>query len=209
MTVVIHHLEFSRGSRIIWLCEEAGIDYEIRHYQRDPMTRRAPEALAAVHPLAKSPAVEIDGQLMLESGAIIEYLIEAHSDGRLGVAAGQPERAKYLEWLHFAEGSLGMSVITTGLASLIGGLSAPLDGFMHGEVAKLLGHIDTELEGKNYLVADRLTGADINLHYLLEWPYAAGGLDAYANVKRYFENLAASDAYRTTVERGGPVLLAG
>lgn len=207
MTIILHHLEYSRSSRIIWLCEEAGIPYEMKRYQRNAQTRRSPPELGEVHRLAKAPAVEVDGQIMVESGAIIEYLIEAHSDGALGVAAGHPERAKYLEWLHFAEGTMGMSFIITGIAPMLGGLPDVLNGFLQAEVTKLLAHLDAELAGKDYLVAGKLTGADINLHYLLEGRSALGQLGDYPNVRRYFDALVASPGYQKTVELGGPILL--
>ena len=68
--IKLHHLGFSRSSRIIWLCEEGGIDYEMEVYHRDPQTRRSPPELADAHRLAKAPTVEVDGVTMVESGAI-------------------------------------------------------------------------------------------------------------------------------------------
>jgi len=205
--IKLHHLDYSRSSRIIWLCEEAGIEYEMITYLRDPVTRRSPPELADAHRLAKAPTVEVDGVTMVESGAIIEYLVEQHSDGALGVAPGDPDRAKYLEWLHFAEGTMGMSFIITGIAPMLGGLPDVLNGFLQAEVTKLLDHLEIELEGKDFLVADQFTGADINLHYLLEGRSAMGQLDSYPNCKRYFDALVARPGYQRTVELGGPVLL--
>ena len=205
--IKLHHLDYSRSSRIIWLCEEAGIEYEMITYLRDPVTRRSPPELADAHRLAKAPTVEVDGVTMVESGAIIEYLVEQHSDGTLGVAPGDPDRAKYLEWLHFAEGTMGMSFIITGIAPMLGGLPDVLNGFLQAEVTKLLDHLEIELEGKDFLVADKFTGADINLHYLLEGRSAMGQLDSYPNCQRYFDALVARPGYQRTVELGGPVLL--
>jgi len=205
--IKLHHLDYSRSSRIIWLCEEAGIEYEMVTYLRDPVTRRSPPELADAHRLAKAPTVEVDGVTMVESGAIIEYLIEQHSDGALGVAPGDPDRAKYLEWLHFAEGTMGMSFIITGIAPMLGGLPDVLNGFLQAEVTKLLDHLEIELEGEDFLVAEKFTGADINLHYLLEGRSAMGQLDSYPNCQRYFDALVARPGYQRTVELGGPVLL--
>lgn len=207
MTIKLHHLGYSRSSRIIWLCEEAGIEYEMEMYHRDPHTRRSPPELGEVHRLAKAPAVEVDGITMVESGAIIEYLLEKHSDGALGVAPDHPERSKYLEWLHFAEGTMGMSFIITGIAPMLGGLPDVLGGFLNAEVDKLMGHLEIELEGKDFIVASKFTGADINLHYMLEGRSAMGQLDSYPNCKRYFDALVARPGYQKTVELGGPVLL--
>lgn len=205
--IKLHHLKFSRSSRIIWLCEEGGIEYDMVPYDRDPVTRRSPPELGEAHRLAKAPTVEVDGHVMVESAAIIEYLVEKHSDGALGVAPDHPERAKYLEWLHFAEGTMGMSFIITGIAPMLGGLPDVLNGFLQGEVDKLLDHLELELEGRDFLVADKFTGADINLHYMLEGRDAMGQLGSRPNCKRYFDALVARPGYQKTVELGGPVLL--
>ena len=205
--IKLHHLGYSRSSRIIWLCEEGGIEYEMISYQRDPKTRRSPPELADTHRLAKAPTVEVDGHVMVESGAIIEYLVEKHSDGALGVAPDHPERAKYLEWLHFAEGTMGMSFIITGIAPMLGGLPDVMNGFLNAEVEKLMYHLEAELEGKDFIVADKFTGADINLHYMLEGRSALGQLESRPNCKRYFDALVARPGYQKTVELGGPVLM--
>ena len=107
--ITVHHLNNSRSQRILWLLEELGLDYEIAPYQRDAVTRLAPPELKAVHPLGKSPVVEAEGLRLAESGAIVEYLIERHGQGRLGPPPGAPGRADYLHWLHFAEGSAMLS----------------------------------------------------------------------------------------------------
>ena len=205
--IKLHHLGFSRSSRIIWLCEEGNIPYEMVQYHRDPNTRRSPPELADAHRLAKAPTVEVDGLTMVESGAIIEYLIEKHSDGALGVATDHAERGKYLEWLHFAEGTMGMSFIITGIAPMLGGLPDVIGGFLNAEVENLLNHLEIELEGKDFLVADKFTGADINLHYMLEGRSALGQLESRPNCKRYFDALVARPGYQKTVELGGPVLM--
>src|SRR5580692_8176486 len=98
--LVVHHLNNSRSQRVLWLLEELGLEYEVKHYQRDPKTMLAPPALRQVHPLGKSPIVT-DGKLTLaESGAIIEYLVDRYGKGRLIPAGGTPERLRYVFWLH-------------------------------------------------------------------------------------------------------------
>ena len=103
--ITVHHLEHSRSQRVLWLLEELGLPYAVKHYQRDPKTSLAPPELRKVHPLGKSPVITDGGRTVAESGAIIEYLVERHGDGRLCAAAGSDERLRYTYWLHFAEGS--------------------------------------------------------------------------------------------------------
>ncbi|HAT31071.1 MAG TPA: glutathione S-transferase, partial [Janthinobacterium sp.] len=95
----------SRSQRVLWLLEELGLDYEVKRYQRDPKTMLAPASLRAIHPLGKSPVITDGANTVAESGAIIEYLVERHGNGRLIPAAGTPERLRWTYWLHFAEGS--------------------------------------------------------------------------------------------------------
>src|SRR6185295_15987470 len=104
--IVVHHLNNSRSQRILWLLEELGLQYDIRRYQRDPKTMLAPPELRAVHPLGKSPVLTEDGHTFAESGAIMEYLLERHGQGRLIPPAGTPERWRFTYWLHYAEGSV-------------------------------------------------------------------------------------------------------
>ncbi|MGI4861548.1 MAG: glutathione S-transferase, partial [Janthinobacterium lividum] len=104
--LTIHHLGISQSERIIWLCEELELPYELKRYARDPVTILAPPELKALHPLGTAPIIT-DGPLVLaESGAIIEYILAKHGDGRLAPAPGAPEFADYLYWFHFANGTL-------------------------------------------------------------------------------------------------------
>ena len=73
--ITVHHLNNSRSQRILWLLEELGVPYQVKHYQRDATTRLAPPELKQVHPLGKSPVIEDDGVKLAESGAITDYLI--------------------------------------------------------------------------------------------------------------------------------------
>mgnify|MGYP003483194588 CR=1 FL=1 len=74
--LTVHHLETSRSQRILWLLEELGVPYELKIYRRNPATRLAPPELKQVHPLGKSPVITDDSEVVAESGAIIEYLVE-------------------------------------------------------------------------------------------------------------------------------------
>lgn len=205
MSIKLHHLRFSRSTRIIWLLEELGIDYDIEMHDRNPETNRSQDDLFAVHPLGKAPTVEVDGHVMVESSAIIEYLIEKHGDGKLGPAS-DGDRAPYLEWLHFAEGTMGMPILLTLLGPRFGGLGDILGGFVGGEVTKLLDYVDAHMEGREFIVGDSLTGADINLEYLLELSNMVGLLNERPNAKAYLDRLMATDGYKKAIEIGGPLV---
>ncbi|QLC24693.1 glutathione S-transferase family protein [Parasphingopyxis algicola] len=203
--IKLHHLRFSRSTRIIWLLEELGLQYEMEEHHRNPETNRSQEDLFAIHPLGKAPTVEIDGHVMVESGAIIEYIIETRGEGQLAPASNA-DRATYLEWLQFAEGTLAMPILLTLLGPRFGGLGDILGGFVGGEVTKLLDYIDGHMEGREFLVGDALTGADINLEYLLELSNMVGLLDERPQAKAYLERLMDRPAYKKAIEIGGPLV---
>ncbi|MFX7922460.1 glutathione S-transferase, partial [Acinetobacter baumannii] len=106
MTIIVHHLENSRSQRILWLLEEVGLPYEVRHYARDKKTMLAPPELKRVHPLGKSPVIEDsdDGRVVAETGAIIDYIVEK-ADGRFGPPPHRDAVLRYRQFLHYAEGS--------------------------------------------------------------------------------------------------------
>ena len=89
--IQVHHLNNSRSQRVLWLLEELAVPYEIVKYQRDAQTSLAPESLKKIHPLGKSPAIRDGDQVVIESGAILEYLVRRHGRGRLAPAESSPD----------------------------------------------------------------------------------------------------------------------
>jgi glutathione S-transferase len=177
--IVVHHLNDSRSQRILWLLEELGIAYEIRSYQRDPTTRLAPPALKAVHPLGKSPVITDGGRVIIESGAIIDYLIRRHGQGRLQPDPATPTYDDYVQWLHFAEGSAMLPLLLKLYVSRLGPAAAPLEPRIESEIASHLGYIDSALTGRDYLLGSALSGADIQLSFVGEIAGARADRAAY------------------------------
>lgn len=204
--IVVHHLNESRSQRVLWLLEELGLPYEIRHYVRDVTTRLAPSALQAVHPLGKSPVLEADGMTLIESGAIIDYLIRRHGGGRLRPAADTPDFEIYQQWLHYAEGSAMLPLLLKLYVSRLGDAGAPLKPRIDSELANHLGFIDRSLQGREWLLGDTLTGADVQMSFVGE---AARGLRAsYPNIDAWVRRFQQRPAYRRALERGGPYSMA-
>jgi glutathione S-transferase len=109
--ITVHHLGISQSDRIVWLCEELGLDYELVRHERDPVTRFAPKSYRALHPAGTAPVVT-DGDLVLgESAAIIEYLARRYGNDRLMVGSEQSNFGDYLFWFHFANGSMMPSLM--------------------------------------------------------------------------------------------------
>lgn len=206
MTITLHHLEYSRSTRIIWLLEEMGAEYDMVRHKRDPKTNRSQSDLAAIHPLAKAPTIIIDDKAMVESGAIIEYLIERFGNGELAPSPGDDNRGCYLEWLHMVEGTIAMPVILTLLSPRFGGFSKPMEAFLGGEVTKLLDYANERMTGRDYVVGDAFSGADINLTYVVEIANAGKMLESRPALADYLKRMTARPMYKKAVELGGPVV---
>ena len=97
--LTIHHLRISQSERIVWLCEELGLDYDLKLYNRDPETRLAPPELKALHPMEIAPVIT-DGDLVLgESGAIMDYIVGKYTpDTQLVPGPDSPDFAHHLYW---------------------------------------------------------------------------------------------------------------
>ena len=214
--ITLHHLNNSRSQRILWMLEEIGIDYQIKHYQRDPQTLLAPAELRQVHPLGKSPLIT-DGELTLaESGAIIEYLAERYGDWLLP-AAGSPERLRCRYWLHYAEGSampplllklvfdklrsspmpFFIKPIARGIADKVG------QAFITPQLKLHFDYLESQLSEHEWFAGDAFSAADIQLSFPLEAAAARGVLANHPRLHDFLQRIHARPAYRRALEKGG------
>ena len=201
--IIVHHLNNSRSQRILWLLEELGLPYEIKRYQRDPKTNLAPPELKAINPLGKSPVIEDGSLVLIESAAIIDYLIRRHGQGRLQPDPASATYDKYVQWLHFAEGSAMLPLMLNLYVGRLGEAGAPLHPRIESEVANYLGYLNDVLADTPYLVGDELSGADIQMSFIGEIAKAQGKLQAYPNQAAWVQRFQARPAYRKAVEQGG------
>ena len=204
--ITVHHLNESRSQRVLWLLEELELPYEIAHYARDATTRLAPPELKAVHPLGKSPVLEADGLKLIESGAIVDYLIRHHGHGRLMPAMATPDLEAYQQWLHYAEGSAMLPLLLKLYVGRLGDAGAPLAPRINSELANHLGYLDRALQGREWLVGNGLTGADVQMSFVAE---AARGLRAsYPAMDAWVRRFQQRPAYQRALQRGGPYSMA-
>jgi len=203
--IKVHHLNYSRSTRILWLMEELGLPYEIVPYSRDPKTYRAPDSLKGIHPLGKAPVIE-DGDLVLaESGAIVEYLVARHGGGRLAPAADTPEWAAYIEWLHYAEGSAMLPIMIHLMGALTGG-NGGLGAFAAPEIRHALAYIAGAVQPTGYLLA-AFSAADVQMFYVIEAARMGGLLTDFPALTAYLERLETRPAFQAALDKGGPVAL--
>ncbi len=207
MTITVHHLENSRSQRIIWLLEELGLPYEIKRYERDPKTSKAPESLKAIHPLGKSPMIEDDGDVIIETAVIVEYLVEK-SGGKLGAPSDANGARLYSQYLHFAEASLMPPLYASLVVGRLGLLGLPARGAVRKMVTEPLAWLETELESRDYFAGDTLTAADIMMSFPIEAAGTRLGLEEFPNLKAYLDRIHSRPQYQTALEKGGPYAFA-
>jgi glutathione S-transferase len=202
--IVVHHLNDSRSQRVLWLLEELGLPYELRTYQRDAQTRLAPPELASVHPLGKSPVISDGADTVIESGAIVDYLVRRHGGGRLQPDPASADYDRYQQWLHYAEGSAMLPLMLNLYVSRLGEAGAPLHPRIQGEIANHLGYVDRSLAGREFMVGEAFSGADVQMSFVGEVAGAYGLRGAYPDLDRWIRAMQARPAYRRALERGGP-----
>lgn len=201
--IIVHHLNNSRSQRILWLLEELAIPYELKCYQRDPKTNLAPPELKAINALGKSPVIEDGAQKLIESSAIIDYLIRRHGDGRLQPDQSTPSYDEYVQWLHFAEGSAMLPLMLNLYVGRLGEAGAPLHPRINSEVDNYLGYLDTALSQSDYLLGDEFSAADIQMSFIGEIARAQGKLGNYPHIAAWIERFQARPAYQAALKKGG------
>lgn len=201
--LIVHHLNNSRSLRIVWLLEELGLPYELRLHPRDPDTQRSAASLVAVHPLGKGPVLQDGADTIIESGAILEYVINRHGEGRLGLGPASPHYGEYLGWLHFAEGSVMGPLVFDLIRAWTGGCSEALREFYEVEIIRHQRFIEHSLAGRDYLVANRFSAADIQVAWVMEFAEARNRIVGYPHLKAYLARMRARPAYQRALLRGG------
>lgn len=200
--IVVHHLNDSRSQRILWLLEELGVPYEIKHYQRDATTRLAPPELTAIHPLGKSPVITDGDRVVHESGAIIDYIIRRHGGGKLAPSLGSEAYETYQQWLHYAEGSAMLPLLLFMYVSRLGEAGKPLHARIDSEIANHIGYLDSSLKGRDWLLGE-FSAADVQMSFVGEVLAPFGRLDAYPNIKAWVQRFQQRPAYKAALEKGG------
>jgi glutathione S-transferase len=201
--IEVHHLNNSRSQRVLWLLEELELPYELVKYQRDPVTNLAPDALKAIHPLGKSPVIRDGGQVVIESGAIIEYIVRKYGKGRLVPKEGTPEAVEYLQLMHYAEGSAMLPVMLRLYLGRLGEAAKPLEPRVVSEIENHMGFLDAKLGKNDWFVGNELSAADLQLSFAIQAARLLYGLDKFPNLARFLDRIHARPAYKRALERGG------
>ncbi|KAI1211148.1 glutathione S-transferase [Annulohypoxylon truncatum] len=207
MTLTVHHLGISQSERVVWLCEELGVDYELKKYDRAPIM--APEEFKALHPLGSAPVIEDGDVKIAESGACVEYILHTRGGGKLALVPGDKDYAEYLYWFHFANGTLQPTLLTLMMMSRMG-VDEENSSFKRytARQKQLIEFMDQRLSKVPWLGGEQFTAADImNVCCLTTMRcFAPYDLGAYPNVLSYLQRVAARDGYKRAMEKGDPDL---
>ncbi|WP_338829791.1 glutathione S-transferase [Bradyrhizobium sp. 27S5] len=205
--LTVHHLGKSQSERIVWLCEELEIPYELKCYARDPVTMLAPADYKALHPIGTAPVIT-EGELVLaESGAVVEYILAKYGNGRLTLKPSDPDFAQFLYWFHFANGTLQAQM---GRSMILNRLNLAADNPMlvatKARVDRSFDLIEARVGGARYLAGDEFTTADIMIGFSLTTmryflPYDLGRCP---NIRDYLGRIAARPAYQRAMQKGDP-----
>ena len=206
--LTVHHLRRSQSERIVWLCEELGLDYELRCYDRNKSDMLAPPEYKALHPMGIAPVIN-DGSLVLgESGAIVEYILAKYGSGGLTRGPADPEFAHYLYWLHFANGTLQpiMGRMMT-LHRLEVPAEQPLAAAMRARFALVLSQVEARCAQVPFLAGAELSAADIMSVFSLTTMRSFCPLDLapYPQIRAYLQQrIGTRDGYRRAMHKGDP-----
>ena len=142
-------------------------------------------------------------EVLIESGAIIEYLVRTYGKGQFAPAMGSPAYNRYIQFLHYGEGSAMLPLMLKLYTSRLGDAGAPLQPRINSEIQNHMGWLDSELVNKTYFVGDSLTGADVQLSFVAQYATMGKGAEMFPNLARFVAMVEARPAYQRAIAKGG------
>ncbi|KAK7962070.1 uncharacterized protein PG986_002895 [Apiospora aurea] len=204
MVLTVHHLQVSQSERIPWLCEELGIPYELKNYQRAPAL--APPEYKALHWTGSAPVIT-DGDLTLaESGACVQYICEKHGGGRLFPTASHPLYADFLYWFHWANGTFTPSIGRAGMVPDGQASSNPMAAYSKKKRDDMFKGLDARVRDHDWLAGDEFTAADVMLVFSLTTfrYFVPLDLAPYPNILAYLKRVGEREGYRRAMKKSDP-----
>ena len=200
--ITLHHLRVGRSIFTVWLLEEVAVDYQLEVYHRED-SMRAPESLKQIHPLGKSPVIDDDGLVLSESGAITTYILNKYdTDNKFGVSDDSDAAyAEMLQWIAYSEGSV-FAPLLMKMFLLRSAIEHPvMTPFSEGEFKLHFDHIANKLGQSDYILGDRLSGADFGIAFVTSMAAGLGLLVDYPTLLAYVERIQSRDAYKRAIEK--------
>lgn len=194
----IFHVPGTRSTRPIWLCYELSLTFDVELIDFSPKYRNS-EEWRAISPAGKVPAM-IDGDVrMIESGAMVDYILERHGHGRLQPELGSPQSAEYRQWCWFAEATL---IRPLGLYRVLRAREEPINKLVDEAERKFrdsLTAVESALDGRPFLLGDEFSAADIMMGYSVALLERLLG-EQNPNLRGYISRLRTREAYQQVLE---------
>jgi glutathione S-transferase len=203
--ITVHHLQASQSERIVWLCEELGIPYELKIYARES-NGAAPPAYKALHPQGTAPIITDGSVVLAETGAIVDYILAREGGGRLAVAPQAPNFAEYLYWLHFGNGFFVPAAMMAIVATRLAGDHPQAARQFSGRLDLSYQLCEARLGKVAHFAGPQFSAADIMMVFPLTTMRAAGqrSLEGSPNVRAYLKRIGERPAYRRAMTKGDP-----
>lgn len=194
----IYHTPPTRSIRIVWLCEEMGLPYETVAVA---LGGTPSEELAAISPLGQLPAIEDGDVRMIESIAIMQYLMARHGPTNLTVAPDEKDFPTYLQFVEFGEAGLcaiGNALVATNFGAPEDQRKNWTSAYIINAQRKRLGIVEKHLsDGREFIAAGRFTAADISVGYAIGVFKLLGVIRRTTPaIESYFERITARPGYQ-------------
>jgi len=205
--ITIYHLSASRSERLIWLMEELGEPYELQVFQRLP-SMEAPPQYRALHPMPMSPMIRDGDEVLIESGAIVEHILQRYGKGRLEPRADSADRARYIQWMHFSEGTAMNGMMSEALVRMCSedAVRGPLFGSLRGRNDRMMDYLDQELALRPYFAGAEFTAADLMMSFIFPVyeRFLQRPLAPYPNIVNYMRRIEVRPAYAKAMALANP-----
>lgn len=197
--LTIHHLGMSQSERIIWLCEELGVPYQLIRYERGP-DMAAPPAYKALHPAGTAPVITDGDVVLAETGAIMDYIVHKHGGGRLVLGPAHKDYATFLFWYHYGNGTFMPAFMMDMVAKRAG---APP---MTGRTALGFALVEQRLGEAAWFAGDEFTTADIMMLFPLTRArlFSQQDISGMPNLLAYLQRIGARPAFRAAMAKAEP-----
>ena len=198
----IYHLEGRRSERLVWLMEELGLPYELEFTRGDLAASMA--AIRAINPdMPVAPTVVYDGQVLVESGAIIEMILARHGGGQLVPPLESPDFATHLMWIHYSEGSLAARAIAD---YRVWQIQPPTARSPLVDSEAVVQFAENFLDGKPWFGGEEFSAADIMMLFPLNFAFVLNIVDSeqFPNINAWMEKVTARPAYQAMLDKARP-----
>jgi glutathione S-transferase len=203
-SIVIYHAEGRRSERVVWLCEELGLPYELK-FRRGDVAGSFADILAVNPGMRVAPTVFYNVELLVESGAILEFLMDRHGGGRLVPDVNSPDYATHLRFMHYAEGTLASDAVADYRVARATDGKAPR-GATETDGQRAMRFAEDHLAKHPYFGGSDFTAADIMMVFPISYAIRMNVADPakYPNIAAWQAKVEARPAFQRMLAKARP-----